>query len=47
MQVGSRVSGGGGGASVSTPLGSGGGVAGDEDVCREYLHQQCTPVALN
>ena len=46
MQVGGRVSGGGGGASVSALLGSTGGVGGDEDVCQECLHQICTAVAV-
>ena len=40
VQVGSRVSGGGEGASPLTPLASGGVVSDGEDVCRGYLHQK-------
>lgn len=47
VQVGSRVSGGGGGASVSAPLGSTGGVGGGEDVCQVYLHQICIAVSTH
>lgn len=42
MPVDSRVSGAGGGAALLVPLGSGGGVGGDEDVCQECLHQKCS-----